>query len=356
VRATMFGVAMSSYALACCSLPVTIASIIPASLDPEPEHTPSRRGHHRKRTVSPVALIGILTLPLVVAWLAFLSPEGQPFRKAWLLASFVAMFVAGGFAFLRQFLLDRRLVQLLKKSRTGVEDLQRLQSQLVQKEKLASLGQLVAGAAPEIRDPLTVVVQQSDLLLSNSALDDNQTQLARKLGHQALRANDLVSGLLSFARQSPTERSSVDMRALLQRAVQMERGRLDAKNIRVEMNIPDHLPGVWGNANQLFHCCFQIILNAADAMEAMGAGTLAISGRQEASELVLEFCDTGHGIQEPKRVFDPFYTTKPIGKGAGLGLSSTYGLVQDHGGNISCHNLADGGAVFVLRLPITKAC
>jgi signal transduction histidine kinase len=96
----------------------------------------------------------------------------------------------------------------------------------------------------------------------------------------------------------------------------------------------------------------QIIGNAADALEEVGGGTLSVSARQEKDELVLEFSDTGPGMREPEKVFDPFYTTKAVGKGAGLGLSATYGVVQNHGGQIHCHNKPEGGALFVLRFPV----
>jgi len=95
----------------------------------------------------------------------------------------------------------------------------------------------------------------------------------------------------------------------------------------------------------------QIINNASDALEEVGGGTFSVSVWREGDEAVVEFSDSGPGIREPQRVFDPFYTTKPIGKGTGLGLSATYGVVQDHRGQITCFNRSEGGAVFVMRFP-----
>jgi signal transduction histidine kinase len=116
--------------------------------------------------------------------------------------------------------------------------------------------------------------------------------------------------------------------------------------------ISTDLPQIWGNINQIFQCCVEIIGNATDALEEVGSGSLSVSARHEGNELVLEFSDTGPGIRDPQRIFDPFYTTKPVGKGMGLGLSVTYGVVQEHQGRITCHNLPEGGAVFVLRFPV----
>ena len=98
----------------------------------------------------------------------------------------------------------------------------------------------------------------------------------------------------------------------------------------------------------------EIIGNATDALEEVGGGTLSVSVLQEGDELVMEFSDSGPGIRDPQRIFDPFYTTKAVGKGMGLGLSVTYGVVQDHQGQITCENRPEGGAVFELRFPVAK--
>jgi signal transduction histidine kinase len=243
-------------------------------------------------------------------------------------------------------------VRLLEESRRSLDNLQRLQAQLVQREKLASLGQLVAGAAHEINNPLAAILGYSELLATNGALQAKQVTMAQKIGQQARRTRELVSGLLSFAQQSPGEKTLLDIGSVLQRAVQMELLRLESKKIRVESSIAPGLPRIWGNTNQLFQCCLEIIGNAMDALEEVSGGTFLASARREGDEVVLEFSDSGPGIREAQRVFDPFYTTKPIGKGTGLGLSATYGVVQDHQGQITCHNRPEGGAVFVMRFRV----
>ncbi|MBZ5599534.1 MAG: HAMP domain-containing histidine kinase [Acidobacteriia bacterium] len=299
-----------------------------------------------------LAMIAILSLPVMGYWAVFYLDAPLQLRHFRLLVTLAAMLVLGVCVFIRQYLLDHELMRLLDTSHRSLENLQRLQSQLVQKEKLASLGQLVAGAAHEINNPLAAILGYSELLSSNEALAPNQVSMAQKIGQQARRTRDLVSDLLSFAQQAPAEKALLDVGSLLHRAIKMETLRLEGKQVRVETKIAPDLPRIWGNGNQLFQCCLQIIGNAVDALEEVGGGALAVEGRREGDEVVLEFSDSGPGIREPQRVFDPFYTTKPIGKGTGLGLSATYGVVQDHHGHIACHNRSQGGAVFVLRFPV----
>ena len=305
------------------------------------------------RALAPrLAMTAILSLPVMGFWAMFIDESPDRLRNFRLMVTLTAMLVLGACLFLRQYLLDRQLMRLLESSHRSLENLQRLQSQLVQKEKLASLGQLVAGAAHEINNPLTAILGYSELLADNASLTSEQTGMVHKIGQQARRTRDLVSGLLSFAQQSPGEKAPVDLASLLQRAVNMEILGLGSRNVHVELSVPRSLPAISGSANQLFQCCVQIIDNAADALDEVGGGVLRVALRHESDELVVEFSDNGPGILDPKRVFDPFYTTKAIGKGTGLGLSATYGVVQDHNGQISCYNKSEGGAVFVMRFPV----
>jgi len=306
-----------------------------------------------QRAITPrLAMLAILSLPVLGLW-TFLfdrSPEGsRVFRLFTVLA---AMVVLGAFVFLRQYLQDQALMRLLDESRSGYENQERLQSHLVQKEKLASLGHLVAGAAHEIDHPLTAIMTYSEQLWSNQRLTDEQDVLVRKIVNQAKRTRDLVSDLLSFAQESPAEKTLVDVAMLVQRSILMLELQRRAGGIRAETFIDPELPLVWGNANQLFQAFVQIVENAVDALAETGGGSLHIIAQRQTREVVIQFSDTGSGIREPQRVFDPFYTTKPIGKGTGLGLSAVYGVIQDHKGQITCQNKPEGGALFVLRLPV----
>lgn len=300
---------------------------------------------------SRVAMIAILSLPLLGLWALFSEHTSPQLRNFRLLVTMGATLVLGLFVFLKQFLLDRQLIHLLDESRQSYENLQRLQSHLVQKEKLASLGQLVSGAAHEINNPLAAILGYSDLLASQPSLKREQASMAQKIGQQARRTRDLVADLLSFSQQSPSEKVLVDVGALVQRALQMHDVQIRGKNIRVEAIVEPGLPRIWGNSNQLLQTFLHLSENAIDALLEVGGGALLVTARHIGSEVVIEFSDSGPGMADPQRVFDPFYTTKPVGKGTGLGLSATYGVVQDHQGHIQCRNKTDGGAVFTLRFP-----
>jgi signal transduction histidine kinase len=300
-----------------------------------------------------LSMLAILSLPVLGLWTFLLDhspPDSRMFRLITVLAT---MLVLGSSVFLRQFIQDQTLMRLLQESRGGYENQQRLQSHLVQKEKLASLGQLVAGAAHEIEHPLAGVMRCSEQLWSGEKLSDEQDALVRKIVNQARRTRDLVSDLLSFAQQTPGEKALVDLSVLLHRSAQMLESQHHSSRIRVETFIDPEFPRIRGNANQLFQAFIEIIENSMDALEEAGGGSLRISAQLQGQEAVLQFSDSGPGIREPQRVFDPFYTTKPIGKGTGLGLSAVYGVVQDHGGQITCQNKPEGGALFVLRFPAT---
>lgn len=242
-------------------------------------------------------------------------------------------------------------MRLLEESRRGFENEQRLQSHLVQREKLASLGQLVAGAAHEIDYPLTQIMGFSEKLWSSERLSSDQDALLRKIVSHSQRTHELVENLLSFSQQSSGERAAVDLAMLLQRSVQMQEVQRHNQKLRVEISIEPDLPKVWGDGHQLFHAFVQIIDNAFDALEESGGGSFQVIAQRRGEEVVVQFSDSGPGVQEPHRVFDPFYTTKAVGQGTGLGLSAVYGVVQDHGGQITCQNKPEGGAVFVLHLP-----
>jgi signal transduction histidine kinase len=322
-------------------------------LNPACEPAPSRRS--RWQMLAPrLTMLAILSLPLMAYWAWFRDTAPPHLRQFRLVVTLAAILVLGAFVFLRQYLLDRELVRLLEESRTSFENLKLLQAELVQREKLASVAQLVAGAAHEINNPLAAILGYSELLAAHQGLDEDQAGMARKIGQQARRTRELVSSLLSFAQQSPGEKTLLDMGPLLQRALQMKMLRVESKNIRVESQIAPDLPPVWGNVNQLFQCCVEIIGNAIDALEEVGGGTFAVSARRDGEELLLQFSDSGPGVRHPQRIFDPFYTTKPVGKGIGLGLSVTYGVVQDHQGSIVCENRPEGGAIFLVRFPIAK--
>jgi signal transduction histidine kinase len=305
-----------------------------------------------KKVVPQLAMLALLSLPALGLWAVLLDQSAAASRQFRVFTVLGAMLLLGAFVFLRQYFQDQALMALLQESRRGYESQKRLQTQLVQKEKLASLGNLVAGAAQEIDHPLTAVMSYSEQLWAQERLTTEQNKLLRKIVNQARRTRDLVADLLSFAQQTPGEKVLVDLSMLLHRATQMLESRHATGKIRVEMSIAADFPRVQGNANQLFQAFVEIIENAMDALEESGGGALEIVAHRLGSEAVLQFSDSGAGIREPERVFDPFYTTKPVGKGTGLGLSAVYGVIQEHSGQITCQNKAEGGALFIVKFPV----
>jgi signal transduction histidine kinase len=315
-------------------------------------------GPRWKKIIPQLAMLAILSLPVLGLWTLIADTSDSSARVFRIFAVLAAMVFLGAFVFLRQYLQDQALMVLLRESRQGYDSQKRLQSQLVQKEKLASLGTLVAGAAHEINLPLDAIVSHSEQLWARQRLTDEQNTLVRKIVHQTQRTRDLVVDLLSFAQQSPGEKALVDLNMLLQRTNQMIEPRYPGGKVRIELVVQPGLPRIRGNVNQLFQVFVEITENAMDALlESKGGlksvgGVLAIIASQQGDEAVIQFSDSGPGIRDPERVFDPFYTTKPVGKGAGLGLSVVYGIVLDHGGDITCQNKPEGGALFVVRIPI----
>jgi signal transduction histidine kinase len=299
-----------------------------------------------------MATLAMLSLPALGLWALLFDRSPASSRVFRLFAVLSAMLVLGVFLFVRQYLQDRALIRLLNHSRHSFENEQRLQSHLVQREKLASLGQLVAGAAQEIDQPLTAIMDYSEKLWSHHRLTAEQDALVRKIVSHSQRTRDLIANLLSFAQQGSAAKKMVDVSVLLQRSVQMRDLQLHEANIHIEIAIDAQLPQIWGDGHHLFQAFVHIVENALDALEDSGGGTLRVTAQREKDQVVVHFSDSGPGIKEPHRVFDPFYTTKPIGKGTGLGLSAVYGVVQDHQGQISCHNKPEGGALFVLHLPV----
>jgi signal transduction histidine kinase len=307
----------------------------------------------KRKTLTPqMAMFAILSLPCLGLWSLVADNSPAPSRVFRISAVFSAMLILGAFVFLRQYLQDQALIRFLGDSWTGYETQQRLQNQLVQKEKLASLGQLLSGAAREINQPLASVMEYSEQLWSQQKLSPEQDGMVRKIVNQAQRTRELVSDLLRFTQQTPGEKALVDVGVLLQRAAHMLEAQHPASRGRIEILIDPNFPRVRGNANQLFQAFVEIVENSIDALDESGGGSVKIAAQRQGNEAVLQFADTGPGIRDPQRVFDPFYTTKPVGKGTGLGLSAVYGVVQDHEGQITCQNKPEGGALFTIRFPV----
>jgi PAS domain S-box-containing protein len=243
-------------------------------------------------------------------------------------------------------------IQLYHETRRAYEDLRRTQEQLLQSEKMSAVGQLISGVAHELNNPLTAILGYAQLLESES-LEQRAQDFILKLHKQAQRTQKIVQNLLSFARQHKPKRVHVDLRTVIEDTIALRDYDLKVNNIVVQRDFEAVLPSVVADPHQFEQVYLNIINNAADSMmDSSRGGVLRIRIYSDNGHVVSEFHDSGPGIRDPKHVFDPFYTTKGVGKGTGLGLSICYGIVKEHGGEISANNHPEGGALLQVRVPV----
>jgi two-component system NtrC family sensor kinase len=231
-----------------------------------------------------------------------------------------------------------------------------MQERLLQSEKMASVGQLVSGVAHELNNPLTGVTGFAQLLL-NRDLDEQTRRDVQTIYSEAERAAKIVQNLLSFARRRKAQKGLVNLNTLLERVLELRSYDLRVKNIDLELDLDPRLPLTMSDPDQIQQVFFNIITNAEHAMlSAHGGGKLKVRSRAEKGYIRLSFTDDGVGIppENLRRVFDPFFTTKEGGQGTGLGLTISYGIVDDHAGRIRVDSRPGKGATFVVELPVVQ--
>jgi signal transduction histidine kinase len=318
-----------------------------------PREVSASHGDRSKVWAARLAMTAVFSIPLMALWSLWSTrnpPEMRMFRIG---VTQVTLLLAALLIAMRQRLVDHDRLRLLEQSHESFENLKHFQAQMVQTEKLVSLGQLAAGAAHEINNPLTGILGYSDLLVDDPTLGERQRVVAEKIRTLSRRIKTLVTSLLSFARRVPSEKLALDLNQVITSALHLSNLDLRGKHIQVQNEADPDLPHIFGDANQVLQVFFNLISNAVDALEEVGGGKLVIRTSHADGKLFIEFSDTGPGIKSPQQVFDPFFTTKPVGKGTGLGLSICYGIVQEHGGHIECFNRPEGGATFVVEFPVT---
>ena len=234
------------------------------------------------------------------------------------------------------------------------------QARILHQDKMISLGRLAASVAHEINNPLAGVLNYLRLMLHTSERPplnaDRVAQFRRYTTiceQEIARCARIVGNLLTFARSSPTDFQPVAMTPLLQRCVDLSRHRLDLQHIELIHRWPESLPTVIGDANQLQQCLLNLIFNAIDAMPNGGRLEIIARGDHRRATLEIAVSDTGCGIapEDAPHVFEPFFTTKQDGGGTGLGLATTYGIIERHGGTIDFESLPGQGTTFTIRLP-----
>ena len=195
---------------------------------------------------------------------------------------------------------------------------------------MSAVGRLISGVAHELNNPLTAVLGYAQLL-ETEPLGERAQDYVRKLYKQTQRTHRVVQNLLSFSRQRKPIQSQVDLRRVVEDTLALRESDLKLNNILVKRNYDPDVPFITGDAHQLEQVFLNIINNAVDAiMDSAQSGRLMVRVYPEDDRACIEFRDTGPGLEDSKRIFDPFYTTKKIGKGTGLGLSICYGIVKGH--------------------------
>ncbi len=229
-----------------------------------------------------------------------------------------------------------------------------LEDQLVQAEKLSSIGLLAAGVAHEVNTPLAVITSQAQMLAKQMSPDDPRSGTLEKIIRQAFRASDIVNNLLKFSRVSGSEFSELDLNKVIRETLSLVEPMLRTSKISVNAQLTSALPAVYGNFGKLQQVFLNLIMNARDAMPR--GGELTIVTESEDSSVQVEVSDNGVGIpvDDLKKVFDPFFTTKSTSRGTGLGLAVTYGIIREHSGQIRVESAGGRGTSFRLDFPVAR--
>lgn len=238
-----------------------------------------------------------------------------------------------------------------------VTDLKRLEEQLIQAEKLAAMGQMLAGVAHELNNPLTAILGVTELVREREGLDDSMKRQLDLTHRQARRAARIVQNLLEFSRPASPQKKSIDLNSIIERTLQLHEHSLRRNQVAVDFKPCSDLPPVVGDANQLIQVLLNLITNAEQAIrEVRESGRVQIRMSTASGNVIITVQDDGIGIPSEAlpKLFDPFFTTKRPGGGTGLGLSICLSIVREHGGTIQAESLPGGGSAFKVYLPVAR--
>jgi signal transduction histidine kinase/DNA-binding response OmpR family regulator len=326
--------------------------IIVGSLDSDPrfKETPSKRSI-KSSIVYPLVLddqvLGVLNANRV--------ERSDPFSTADLRS--VTIFGSQ----IAQALYNARLYREVEEKAQRLEEayrrLEEAQRQLIQTEKLAAIGQLAAGVAHEINNPLTGILGFAQLLIQEEGLTPQQREDLESIYKQSQRCRTIIQNLLQFSHRKEPKMEDIDMAPLVETTLKLVQYDFKTSGIELAVDVPSGLPPIHGDPNQLQQVFLNLLTNARQALEPKKAGgKISISAVAREGWVVLEFSDNGTGIPQEHlgKIFDPFFTTKPVGKGTGLGLSISYGIIQQHQGKIRAESAPGKGSTFVIELPARK--
>jgi len=246
--------------------------------------------------------------------------------------------------------------QVMEAFNTMVHELERRQDQLVQSQKLSSIGTLTAGVAHQLNNPLNNISTSCQIALDDFQSNDQELihKMLKNIDQETLRARDVVKGLLEFSRSEKFKLRPASLAVNVNRAVQLVKSQISG-DIQITIDIPDDLV-VPMDVQRMQEVFLNLIINAAQAIEQQGSIIISSTIHPKEEVVIISVRDTGPGIPEEiqGQLFDPFYTTKEEGKGTGLGLSVVYGIIQKHNGEISVSSQPGKGATFYIRLPLSR--
>jgi len=243
-------------------------------------------------------------------------------------------------------------VGLMMERRQAEAEKSRLQSQLVRADRLATIGQLAAGVAHELNEPLGAILGYAQLQLKSFGLPDHTGHDLEKIVKASLHAREIVRKLLLFARQAPSQKSRINLEATLKEVLYLLESPCKKAHVQIVLRLSKGLPEIEGDPGQLQQVILNLGINAVQSMPS--GGTLRFIAEPEGNDVLLAVEDTGVGMTQDvlTQIFDPFFTTKDVGQGTGLGLSVVHGIVTAHGGSIHAQSQPGRGSRFEVRLPV----
>jgi len=280
--------------------------------------------------------------------------------KARMLAVSISLFGSLGIVLMALFLSDR----MVRHIEAADEEKAKMNEQVIEAGKLASIGELAAGVAHEINNPVAVMVEEAGWI--EDLLDDSELEEVEKLREirrasqqirtQGSRCREITHKLLSFARKTDTREDEVALNDVVEEVVGLSHSRARQAEISIVTNLSGERPTVSSSLSEMQQLLLNLINNAIDAF-GTGSGLIEITTRIHISDAVIDVADSGDGIPPDilPNIFDPFFTTKPVGKGTGLGLSICYGIVKKLGGEITVHSVVGHGTTFHVHLPLSKS-
>jgi signal transduction histidine kinase len=303
-----------------------------------------------------LGMIAAFLLPLFAAWALLDSTVPPRIRSFRVLLTLAAALLMGIMVFVRQRLLDRELLRLLTHSRESFANLKHLQVQVTESEKLASIGQLVGGAAHELNNPIAAMLGYSDLLLLSTPLTSEQKELAERIGQQARRTRSLVASLLSFAKQGPAAMAPVDLNTLLRTAVKLSQPQWQGLKIEVRTELPQELLLVRGDSAQLLQVCIQTLNDALHAAGEHGSRTLTVAAERKGGVAIINISDTSVADRPAKSKEQTLGNAAPNLRSpeslSSLGLGVCQGILQQHHGRILWQQDRNAGTTIRVEIPV----